>query len=67
MSLTCQKRNEFAVGRAEHTTSLDHIATLLSETYEISMETAQEQLGDLHIDVEQTSTLVCFAVHSTKL
>ncbi|HIA13796.1 MAG TPA: chromosome segregation protein SMC [Nitrospirales bacterium] len=53
-----QKRNEFAIGRAEHTTSLDHIATLLSETYEISMETVQDQLGDVRIDVEQTRAIL---------
>ena len=50
-----QKRSELAVSRAEHTTSLDHIATLLSETYEIlTLEILQEQLGDIRIDVEQT-------------
>ncbi len=49
-----QKRSALAVNRAEHTTSLDHIGTLLSRTYEISMDALQEQLGDIRIDLEQT-------------
>ncbi|MBQ27151.1 MAG: chromosome segregation protein SMC [Nitrospiraceae bacterium] len=54
-----QKHSEFAVSRAEHTTSLEHIATLLSETYEIStMEVLQEQLGDVRIDAEQTRAIL---------
>ena len=53
-----QKRSALAVNRAEHTTSLDHIGTLLSGTYEISMEDLQEQLGDIRIDVEQTRAIL---------
>ncbi len=48
-----QQRSELSVGRAEHTTSLEHVKTMLSETYDISLAVLHEQLEDVRIDAEQ--------------
>ena len=54
-----QTRHELSVSRAEHITSLDHIATVLAETYDVPPHALQKQVGTTrHIDVGQTRALL---------